>query len=173
MTFFFDYFECHQLLFSFNRSYSLSRIECIHATGLVVEGSFSVFTGYSAFQRTAEQSEDTYEMISKVPLCSGRSAVAEGLCDDWIEITRNQIPDLFWQNLQDETLRDVRAWKAIHQFCDNCTRRRHYEAYIRQRRGITDPNVPIVLPRNVPECNEAYKKQISRVEAEKLVSDRK
>lgn len=143
------------------------------ATGLVVEGSFSIFIGYGAYHRAAEYSQDTYEMISKVPLCSGRSAVSESLCDDWIDITKRLVPPLFWQNVRDGTVRDERAWKAIQSFSDNCVRRRQYEAYLRQRRGISDPNKPISLPRKVPEYNEFYKKQISKAEAEKLVVDKR
>lgn len=134
-----------------------------------MEGSFSVLTGYSAYHRAAEQSEDTYEMIAKVPLCAGRSAVAEALCDEWVDTTRNQIPDRFWQNLRDGTLKDERAWKAIRQFSDNCVRRRQYEAYLRQRRGASDSKEPASLPRKVPE----YSDGISSIEAKNLVTDRK
>lgn len=106
-------------------------------------------------------------MIAKVPLCAGRSAVAEALCDEWIDTTRN-IPNLFWQNLRDGTLKDEKSWKAICQFSDNCLRRRQYEAYLRQRRGISDSKEPIALPRNVPPYND----EISRREAKQLVLDR-
>jgi hypothetical protein len=146
-------------------------------TGLVVEGSFSVWTGYCAYHRAAEQSKDVYEMIAKVPLCAGRSAVAEAVCDEWVDTTRERIPQLFWQNLQEAgTLRDERAWKAIRQFSDNCIRRRHYEAYLRQKSGKTlDPKVPIPLPRKVPDYNsDAFvNNKFSKTEAETLVADRK
>jgi len=112
-------------------------------------------------------------MISKIPLSSGRSAVAEALCDEWIDTTCNQIPDKFWQNFREGTLRDERAWKAIRQFSENCVRRKQYEAYLRQRRGVSDSKEPISLPRKVPEYSDTYKSEISKKEAEKLVTDRK
>lgn len=146
------------------------------ATGLLVEGSFSVWAGYCAFHRAADLGGDTYELIAKVPLCAGRSAVAEGLCDEWINITNEQIPDTFWLNVRDGILKDERAWNAIRSFSNNCVRRRQYEAYMRQRDGTLDRTNPIVLPRKVPEYNDANTKhmdQISRKEAEKIVTDRK
>ena len=141
-----------------------------------MEGSFSVWAGYCAYHRAADQSEDTYELIAKVPLCAGRSTVAEGLCDEWIDITRNRIPGTFWQNFQEGTLRDERAWKAIQRFSDNCVRRRQYEAYLRQRAGTLNKKEPIALPRKVPEYNDASMNRLDRIfrkEAEKLVTDRK
>ena len=143
-----------------------------NSTGFTLEGLFSIWTGYNAYHRAAEYSEDTYDMIAKVPLSSGRSAVAEALCDEWIQTTRHQIPDMFWRSERDGTLRDVKAWKAIRQFSDNCVRRRQYEAYLRQKRGISDSE-PISLPRKVPEYSDSYKSEISRKVAEKLVKDRK
>lgn len=142
------------------------------STGVIVEGLFSAWAGYSAYHRAAEHSEDTYEMIVKVPLSSGRSAVAEALCDEWIQTTRHEIPDMFWRNYQDGTLQKGRAWKAVRQFSDNCVRRRQYEAYLRQKRGIP-ASEPISLPRKVPEYSDSYKNEISRREAEALVTDRK
>jgi hypothetical protein len=71
--------------------------------------------------------------------------------------------------LKTGALKDEKSWKAIRQFSDNCVRRRQYEAYLRQRRGIPYSNEPIPLPGKVPQYND----EISSREAKKLVTDRK
>jgi hypothetical protein len=140
---------------------------------LLVEGSFSFWAGYRSYHLAAEQLEDTYELIAQVPLCAGRSAVAERLCKDWIDITNTQIPLAFWQNVGQGNLRDERAWNAIRQFSENCVRRQRYEEYLRKKTDISNPNEPIVLPRKVPEYSDAYTKVLLREEAQKLVADRR
>lgn len=139
--------------------------------GLLVEGTFSFWAGYRAYHLAAEQSEDTYELIAQVPLCAGRSAVAERLCSDWIDITNKQIPLAFWKNLGQGNLRDERAWEAIRQFSENCVRRQRYEAHLREKAGISNQNEPIVLPRKVHR--HVYANELTSEEAQKLVTDRK
>jgi hypothetical protein len=139
---------------------------------LLVEGSFSFWAGYRAYHLVAEQSEDTYQLIAQVPLCAGRSAVAERLCNDWIDITNKQVPLAFWQNVGKGNLRDERAWYAIRQFSENCVRRQLYEAHLRQKSGVSNEIEPIVLPRKVPEYSGAYTKGLTSKEAQELVTDR-
>ena len=138
-----------------------------------MEGSFSFWAGYQAYHWAVEQSEDTYELLAQIPLCAGRSTVSERLCDDWIDITNKQIPSAFWKHLDQIGQRDERAWSAIRQFSENCVRRQRYEALLREKAGISNRNEPIVLPRRVPEYNDVYANELTRKEAQKLVTDRK
>lgn len=142
------------------------------STAILVEGAFSIWAGNRAYQLAAQKSEDIYELIAKVPLCAGRSVISEKLCSEFIDITNNQIPQAFWQNLNEGNLRDEREWKAIRQFSTNCVRRQRYEAHLRTTEGISHQDEPISLPRDVTEFEFVYVNELSSTEAQKLVTDR-
>mmetsp|Transcript_22168 Transcript_22168/g.32627 ORF Transcript_22168/g.32627 Transcript_22168/m.32627 type:complete len:292 (+) Transcript_22168:177-1052(+) len=147
---------------------------------LLVEGTFGFWAGWRGYQLTSSQTEGTYEAVAKIPLCEGRSAVSDGICAEWIDLTYNKIPPAFWRNLDDEDkmLRDDRTWKAVRAFADNCVKRRSYEQRLRNESGITNNNEPVSIPSpGVPDDifdNDARgMNSISKEEAEKIVLDSK
>lgn len=143
------------------------------STAILVEGAFSIWAGNRAYHLAVRQSEDTYDLIAKVPLCAGRSLISEKMCSEFMDITNNQIPQAFWQNLNKGNLRDEQEWKAIRQFSINCARRQRYEAHIRKTEGITNHDKSISLPRDVTEFEfeYGYVDELSSTEAQKLVTD--
>lgn len=135
----------------------------------MVEGCFSFWLGRRAYHYQSKRSHGAYESIVEIPLCSGRSVIADGICDEWVDIT-NQVPKAFWKNLQQkDNLTDERAWTAIAQFSNNCIKRRAYERIERQDREGEDEasDARIVsLSTSVPLDVE-----LTESEAEKLVED--
>lgn len=139
--------------------------------GLLVESLFAVWVGSRGYHIASSYTEGTYEMVSQIPLCPGRSSVSEALCDEWIDITRTQVPSTFWQNLDAEKgLQDIRTWRAIQAFAENCVKRKTYESVLRSERGIMDDNEPVVLPSKVPDDVLSF--SISKEEARGLSTDR-
>ena len=114
-------------------------------------------------------------MIAEVPLTAGRSAIAEDLCDEWVDITLNKIHPAFWENLDGEgKLPDERTWKAIRYFAANCVRRKLYEDELRRATGAATPPSsaePVSLPQPVPVRIRAPG-ILSKIEAERFVTDR-
>lgn len=138
------------------------------ATAFTIESLFSIWIGTKVYQETSRVSEGTYELISQIPLCKGRSTLAENLCEEWVNVGYRKIPPAFWKNVgaEERRLQDERAWKAIRTFSANCIKRKKYEAAIRKERGIPDQTEPVVLPNKVPEDI------LSDDQAQKLVTDR-
>ena len=58
----------------------------IHVEGLFFEGLFGVWVGHRGYQVAVSQTRETYEEIAKIPLCEGRSNVAEGMCEEWMNL---------------------------------------------------------------------------------------
>lgn len=141
-----------------------------------VEGCFSFWLGRRAYHYQSKRSNGAYEKIVKIPLCSGKSVLADGLCDEWVDITTNQVPKAFWKNLQQkDNLTDEQAWTAIVKFSNNCIKRRAYERLQRQEvnwptGGEEDSEASdaqiVSLPTNVPLDVE-----LTESEAAKLVDD--
>jgi hypothetical protein len=151
------------------------------AVQLLIEASFGVWTGWAGYNKVSNLQEGSYEKIAKLPLVEGRSAFADGMCDEWMNITYNRIPLAFWRNLDgtcndtaaelglaDSSMRpkvkDPKSFEAIRQFADNCAKRQAFEKKLRRQRGLDD-NTPVSIPRpGVPTT-------MSRSEAELFVRD--
>ena len=125
----------------------------------LVEGTFSIWVGYRCYDYTSHRSKDSMNAIAELPLCSGRSRVADALCPEWNQITNTQIPSSFWQALEDGKIQDERTWFAIQSFSTNCERRLAVEKSIRSRDLSIPGEQPVVLTERVPS------------EEEKVVSD--
>jgi hypothetical protein len=97
----------------------------------LVEGGFSFWVGSRAHRYQAKKSESSYNTVANIPLCSGKGIIADGICDEWIDITTQKIPKKFWKNLQmKDALNDEKTWRAIARFSNNCVKRRAYERQI-------------------------------------------
>lgn len=131
--------------------------------GLFLESSFGMWAGWKGYNKVSSMQKGTYETIARIPLVQGRSALAEGMCAEWTELTYQRVPPAFWKNLDNERkealaldptapkLKDPRTWRAIHSFAENCLKRDAYVEQIRQDRGL-DENSPISIPGpGVPE----------------------
>jgi hypothetical protein len=116
----------------------------------LIEGGFALWVGHRGYDYASHQSKGSYETISEIPLCKGRSRMAEALCPDWIEITQNQVPRSFWTAFENEELRDERSWSAIRQFSVNCEKRLVVESRIRKERNLPEKE-PIVLSERVAD----------------------
>lgn len=147
---------------------------------LVVEASFGMWTGWAGYNKFSSMQEGSYEKISKIPLVEGRSAFADGMCGEWMDIAYNQVPPAFWKNVDSDRtdaaaelgltdsitpkLKDPKSFEAIRQFADNCAKRRAFEKQLRRDRGLED-NMQVSIPSpGVPTT-------ISTSEAELYVSD--
>ena len=105
--------------------------------------------------------------MANIPLCGGESIISDSICDEWIDITTQQIPKTFWKNFQrqDVTLNDERTWRTIAAFSNNCVKRRAYERKLRKDHN-NNLSGAIPLPTEVP--NDVT---LSESEVEKLVDD--
>ena len=138
------------LFFPFN-----SRTNYIsHVIAYLVEGTFSIWVGYRCYDYTSHRSKDSMNAIAELPLCSGRSRVADALCPEWNQITNTQIPSSFWQALEDGKIQDERTWFAIQSFSTNCERRLAVEKSIRSRDLSIPGEQPVVLTERVPSEEE-------------------
>ena len=125
-----------------------------HVVAYLVEGTFSIWVGYRCYDYTSHRSKDSMNAIAELPLCRGRSRVADALCPEWNQITNTQIPSSFWQALEDGKIQDERTWFAIQSFSTNCERRRAVEKSIRSRDLSIPGEQPVVLTERVPSEEE-------------------
>ena len=138
------------------------------AIGTAVGGSLSFWAGLRAYQLAGQTSDSTFEGISQIPLVRGRSLVAEKVCPEWVQITRRDIPQAFWDNLDDaNSLQDERTWHAIRTFSQNCIRRKLYERAIAKGNQGGIVSLPEPVPDYVPSDQQLTTEQILR-----LMSDR-
>ena len=120
-----------------------------------MEGTFSIWVGYRCYDYTSHRSKDSMNAIAELPLCRGRSRVADALCPEWNQITNTQIPSSFWQALEDGgKIQDERTWFAIKSFSTNCERRLAVEKSIRSRDLSIPGEQPVVLTERVPSEEE-------------------
>ena len=129
-------------------------INYITRIAYLVEGTFSIWVGYRCYDYTSHRSKDSMSAIAELPLCSGRSRVADALCPDWNQITNTQIPSSFWQALEDGKIPDERTWFAIQSFSTNCERRLAVEKSIRSRDLSIPGEQPVELTERVPSEEE-------------------
>ena len=126
--------------------------------------------GMKAYNDAASRQKTTmFDLMAELPLLEGRSAVAETLCDDWVDITMNQVHPDFWKNLDESgQLQDERTWRAIRCFAANCQRRQLHIESLSQMSGKDEP--PLDLPHPVPR-NIRPHGILADVEAGRIVSD--
>jgi hypothetical protein len=117
---------------------------------IVVESTFALWVGYRGYNYASHQSKGSYQTISEIPLCKGRSRMAEALCPEWIDITKNQVPASFWNVYENGALRDDNTWTAIRQFSLNCERRAAFEDKVRQDCNMST-NEPVLLSERIPD----------------------
>ncbi|MGK3751116.1 MAG: hypothetical protein ACI8RD_003416 [Bacillariaceae sp.] len=141
----------------FGFSFLISELFISHVAYLV-EGMFSIWLGYRCYDYVSHRSKDSMNAIAELPLCRGRSRVADALCPEWNQITKTQIPSSFWQALEDGKIQDERTWLAIKTFSSNCDRRLAVEKSIRRDFSIPGEQ-HVVLAERVP------------LEEEKVLSD--
>lgn len=120
------------------------------------EASFGAWAGWRGYSIMSSQNTDSYDTISKIPLCAGRSKVSEKMCPRWIDLVHKEIPPAFFSNLDVEReeeckLKDPKRWQAVRAFADNCIKRRVYEDSYRKQHGL-GPGVAVSVPQGgVPD----------------------
>lgn len=139
--------------------------------GFLFEASFGFWAGRRGYQMASARSEGTYAEIARIPLCEGRSALAEGLCSQWVDLAHRRVPNAFWKNLDDGNLTDNKTWRAIWKFSENCMKREAYEKGLRRELGL-GPNDPVLVPHpGVPDNFSADTEPLSKEAAERFVTD--
>ena len=124
---------------------------CVHHAlppATVVEGMFSLWVGYRCYDYASDSSRDSINAIAELPLCKGRSRVAEALCPEWIETTKTHIPGSFWKALAENKLQEERTWAAIQKFSINCEKRLAAERITRKVSSMREDE-PVVLTKRV------------------------
>lgn len=90
------------------------------------------------------------QQIVDLPLVSGRSLVADSLCDELVNELRQvqNEQDATFRRLQNQTERTPASYymDSIIQFCQNCERRRYFERRIRDETGVRGTSVEIPVP---------------------------
>ena len=112
-----------------------------------MESSLGFWVGVRTYSKLTEKDGGTFEGISKVPLVEGRSALSDGLCKEWINVSQ-RIPPEFWHNLKAEdnsNLKSFQTWKAIRSFADNCVLRAKQEQTLRTKKSL-GPDDPVGIP---------------------------
>ncbi|KAL7542659.1 hypothetical protein ACHAXR_012105 [Thalassiosira sp. AJA248-18] len=112
------------------------------------EASFGAWAGWRGYNIVSSQNKSSYEEISKIPLCAGRSSVSEHVCADWVNLVHKEIPKSFWSNLdhgEECRLNDPQRWRSVRDFSDNCIKRKVYEDSYRKHNGMS-PGTPVVVP---------------------------
>jgi hypothetical protein len=133
----------------------LAKYTVFWAVAFFIEGMFSLWAGFRCYDYASHRSQGSWEVVSQLPLCKGRSRISEALCPQWVEITNSEIPDQFWKALEEDKLRDKQTWKAIYSFSKNCERRWAAEKLLRKDLLLTDSE-PVVLPDRVPGSSLAH-----------------
>lgn len=136
-----------------------------------MEGGFSFWVANRGYHyHSKNNSNGAYETLAKIPLCCGRSVIAESVCEEWVDITTKQIPRMFWKNLEiKDELHDEWAWRAILNFSNNCVKRGAYQRQLKAAKSVSpiDDMTHVSLATEVP--NDIV---LSQSEAENLVQDR-
>ena len=120
--------------------------------------------------QTKHHNKSMFDEISRIPLVEGRSIVAETICEEWIDVAYNKVPNSFWKvvktendksndlqesimpnilNTSDNKIRlaDPRAWKAIADFAINCQKRKKFTDELRKKKDCgNDDKDYLVLP---------------------------
>lgn len=141
------------------------------AIALLIEGSLSFWVGYRAFQLASQTTEGAYERIAQVPLCKGRSIIADNVCSEWVQITKKEIPQGYWDNVDEAKVQDTKSWNAFRSLSQNCVKRKLYERVVRKELGVP-ASEPVSLPNKVPDYMPAAL-ELTKEQVLQLVADRK
>lgn len=118
---------------------------------------FGFWAGWRGYHMTiSNKAQEMVDDITTIPLCEGRSVVADELCNDLTNLIQNEIPHAFWKNLDlqsHESLQNESTWRHIMTFCDNCTKRKLYEEQIRKKMKLRDDEPIIVPPPGIPKTD--------------------
>jgi len=112
------------------------------------EASFGAWAGWRGYNIVSKQNKSSYEEISKIPLCAGRSNFYDKVCPEWTNLVHKEISPAFWKNLDDGDecrLKDPQRWQSIRAFADNCVKRKVYEDSYRREKGLS-PGSPVIVP---------------------------
>lgn len=114
------------------------------------ESTLGFWAAYRGYHLALDmKSDDVYDDLVHLPLCSGKSQVSDVICKDWINIVKYQISDDFWANLHHNSngsnLKNEEFFRAVLGFKDACMKRRRYEEVIRKRDGL-EQNESISIP---------------------------
>ena len=142
-----------------------------HSLANVIEGLFSAWVGYRCYDylshntlfsshegqvQNSQVTTDSVDAIAALPLCKGRSKIAEAICPEWIDITTQKIPAAYWRALREGKLRDERTWNAIQTFSKNCERRFSAEKAIRKEFSMSDHQA-VILPSRLDARDKSHK----------------
>jgi len=120
----------------------------------IFEASFGAWAGWRGYNIVSSQNKSSYEEISRIPLCAGRSSISEKVCSDWINLVHKEINPAFWRNLDDGDecrMKDPQRWRAVRDFADNCIKRNVFEDSYRKQNGLT-PGTAVTVPESgVPD----------------------
>ena len=111
--------------------------------GSLLDSTLGVLTGLTVWVLSVDK-KGTLQTCADLPLLEGRSEISDKLCDDFIDIYRNETRPQFWRDYSDDTL------SALKVFSENCEKRRLFERRLRRDYGLRiDEDVE--LPSRVPE----------------------
>lgn len=114
------------------------------------ESTLGFWAAYRGYHLALDmKSDDVYDDLVNLPLCTGKSQVSDVICNEWINIVNYQISDDFWANVNHNSsggnLKNEDFFRAVLGFKDACMKRRRYEEAIRKRDGL-DPMDCIFIP---------------------------
>jgi hypothetical protein len=124
------------------------------AGSLLFESTVGIWSAYRGYHLAASmRSGNIYEDVVNLPLCEGRSIVADTICNEWQDIIRYKIAPEFWENLnstQSEEgeqikLKNPEFFKGVLEFNQACRKRKAFEDMIRKREGKKSDE-PIIIP---------------------------
>ncbi|KAL3784193.1 hypothetical protein HJC23_001392 [Cyclotella cryptica] len=119
----------------------------------IVETSFGAWAGWRGYNIVSSQNNDSFEAISQIPLCAGRSIIADKVCSEWVDLVHKEIPSEFWQTLDSKEcrLQDEARWRSVRDFADNCVKRKAFEDAYRKKHGMKETELVMVPDGGVPK----------------------
>lgn len=102
------------------------------------------FMGWATFLSKTK----LFNTLADMPLIEGKSEISNSLCNDFINIHKNETRSRFWKENTDETI------CSINKFVKNCEKRHLYQKKIRRDMGLASSGEgmeEMELPSSVPE----------------------
>jgi hypothetical protein len=107
---------------------------------IALDAFVAIIAGFSVFW-TMTPKLQLFETVADIPLLSGRSAISDTLCTDFIE-NYHRLPKSLWHH---ERLKDDDLSRNIKRFVENCMKRQQYERILRLESQI-DESTQVVIP---------------------------
>jgi len=123
--------------------------------GTIFDGILSSMIGLAVWTVSTDK-QKVFTTAADIPLIEGRSEISNILCDDFINIYRNDVRPNFWKEYTDDSL------TAISRFVHNCEKRHLYQRKIKREMGLrsgfggTKSFDNIDLPSPVPDDIEDF-----------------